>query len=170
MKKGFTLIELLVVVLIIGILAAIAVPQYETAVLKSRLGAVMSNVKRINDALELYYLNMGEYPADDLTSVDGEISGCTTGGGTMTCQHEVYDYWINANDTPVGGFPNDRGIAYVQYPKRGNPVNKRGTQECWASAGDKYANQACVSMGGEKLSTSNWRAYKGENWNTYSIP
>ena len=63
MKKGFTLIELLVVVLIIGILSAIAFPQYNKAVLKSRFAALMPLTRAVADAEELYYLDNGNYTA-----------------------------------------------------------------------------------------------------------
>ncbi|MGN1057737.1 MAG: type IV pilin protein [Candidatus Avelusimicrobium sp.] len=69
MKQGFTLIELLVVVLIIGILAAAALPQYQVAVAKSRLAGVMSQVKALKQTAEVYYMTNGAYPNDTMDGI-----------------------------------------------------------------------------------------------------
>ena len=68
-EKAFTLIELLVVVLIIGILSAIALPQYQKAVIKSRYASLKALVRAIADAEERYYLENNEY-TNDFDSLD----------------------------------------------------------------------------------------------------
>ncbi len=70
-KNAFTLIELLVVVLIIGILAAVAVPQYQKAVWKSRYTQAKVLAKTIANAEEAYYLANGQYTTDfETLSID----------------------------------------------------------------------------------------------------
>ena len=69
MTKAFTLIELLVVVLIIGILAAIAVPQYQKAVWRSRAVEVKVFAKNLQNAQMIYRLHNGGY-AQDFADLD----------------------------------------------------------------------------------------------------
>ena len=86
--KGFTLIEVLVVVLIIGILAAIALPQYQKAVEKSHAAEALANIRTIVNNVELCHLQNG---TNGICSVSPAEWAIDLTGGT----------WQNVEGTPV---------------------------------------------------------------------
>ncbi|HTK56457.1 MAG TPA: prepilin-type N-terminal cleavage/methylation domain-containing protein [Gemmatimonadales bacterium] len=60
-RKGFTLIELLIVVVIIGILAAVAIPKFSNTKGKAIVGAMKADLRNYASAQESYYANFGTY-------------------------------------------------------------------------------------------------------------
>lgn len=110
LSQGFTLIELLVVVLIIGILAAVAVPQYQKAVEKARLNSAVATIANFQEAIDLWLLENGGFPNtviqfagrfDDANTSDLPIdvlSGltCTTLTSSIAClDSNGYQYRAN---------------------------------------------------------------------------
>lgn len=108
MRKGFTLIELLVVVLIMGILASVAMPQYMSVVEKARAGEAVSNLGSAFREMDTYLMQSGDNLSATLGAPD-IISGTKLDSTTVSTKY--FNYYIDCY--PESGEPAGYCSGYV---------------------------------------------------------
>jgi len=95
-RKGFTLVELMIVVLILGALAAIAIPRIIGGAATAKANACATNIDLINSQIELYYANTGDWP-DTLDDVTGNTAYFPDGEPICPVTNAVYTNVLTAN-------------------------------------------------------------------------
>ena len=151
MARGFTLIELLVVVLIIALLAAVALPQYQVAVGKTRLMRLVTVMSSVKEAEEYYYLSHGTYTTNwakldlQLTADCPYSNQCTTSDGqtfVLTLGSSSSSNGIKGTDVLLPGVT----IA-TNFTHSGLGENYDERILCYADTENSLADKICQTVG-----------------------
>jgi len=118
--KGFTLVEILIVVIILGILAAIVIPQFTEASSEARVSNLMTNLQTIRSQLLLYKTqHLEHYPADGVGEAHDEFEDemCNYSdedGVTNATPDSDHPYGPYLTSVPVNPLSNDNTVRVVQ--------------------------------------------------------
>lgn len=116
-EAGFTLIELLVVVIIIGILAAIAIPVFLNQRNAARSAAVESDVRNTAIAIETYYTQNQSYPTDaaTLATAIGATANLSDGVGLLYVPISTTGYYLAGCNEQAGDAAAQFADTYAEY-------------------------------------------------------